>query len=336
MIEWLFPHPSQQVNAIKGKHELSTDKQTSEKEKRKKKKEKSYDIKIDCKRFITVQTNKKSCKNRNKKLGIFSFTESDTRSDSTSDSYSTSSTLDSNDDKDDEHAHDKNVLKSKKRKRKSKHKKSSRKSGIAMESSGRKSTSIDSELARQMHQSGPQEPQSTTTHSLPMPPLSAPLTSPVTPNFNQPQSSNVDTSLLKGLFGSSPSLSISQVRNTNSSAFASTSGSIDTQSTDTQKDGFAAAREKKIDKLLHLLLEDNSDDSARETMRKKIQNLKRKADMLEDEQFAIDAIQKQLMMNMPGLSTGVSASNARTPTVDSGRVQNCFAQNIPIPYGGTE
>ncbi|XP_053383143.1 nuclear receptor coactivator 2-like isoform X2 [Mercenaria mercenaria] len=143
------------------------------------------------------------------------------------------------------------------------------------------STSIDSELARQRHQSGPQEPQSTTTHSLPMPPLSSPLTSPVTPNFDQSQRSSVDTSLLKGLFSSSSSLSLNQVTNTNSSAFASTSGSVDTQSTDMREDGFAAAREKKIDKLLHLLWEDNSDDGVRETMREKIQNLKRKADMLE-------------------------------------------------------
>ena len=46
-----------------------------------------------------------------------------------------------------------------------------------------------------------------------------------------------------------------------------------------------------------------------------------------DEQVAIDAIQKQLMMDMPG----VSASNVQTPSLDSGRVQAHFNQNIPVP-----
>lgn len=112
-----------------------------------------------------------------------------------------------------------------------------------------------------------------------MPPLSSPLTSPVTPNF----STSVDTSLLKGLFSSTPSLpsSLNQSVCTTSSAFALMNNSIDTVSTNAREEGLAV-RDKKIDKLLHLLWEDNSNDGTRESMRERIQNLKRKADMLDN------------------------------------------------------
>lgn len=112
-----------------------------------------------------------------------------------------------------------------------------------------------------------------------MPPLSSPLTSPVTPNF----STSVDTSLLKGLFSSTPSLpsSLSQSVCTTSSAFALMNNSIDAVLTNAREEGMAV-RDKKIDKLLHLLWEDNSNDGTRESMRERIQNLKRKADMLDN------------------------------------------------------
>ena len=46
-----------------------------------------------------------------------------------------------------------------------------------------------------------------------------------------------------------------------------------------------------------------------------------------DEQVAIDVIQKQLMMDKPGVST----SNVQTPSLDSRRDQAHFNQNIPVP-----
>lgn len=145
------------------------------------------------------------------------------------------------------------------------------------------STSIDADLARQRHQSGPQEPQSTTTHPLPIPPLSSPLTSPVTPNFSQSQGGNTDSSLLKGLFSSSAGISVNQSVSSTSSvtSIGSTSEPMMTNSREESYTTRDITQNKKIDKLLHLLWDDNSNDGSQETMRERIQNLKRKADMLE-------------------------------------------------------
>lgn len=117
-----------------------------------------------------------------------------------------------------------------------------------------------------------------------MPQLSSPLTSPVTPSFNQSQSSNVDTSLLKGFFDSSLSqtMSVNQSVSTHSSPYVSVSSTNDSVTTHSREDGLMArdtsVNNKKIGRLLNLLWED-SNDGGNETMREKIQSLKRKAEM---------------------------------------------------------
>ncbi|XP_060582282.1 nuclear receptor coactivator 3-like [Ruditapes philippinarum] len=197
---------------------------------------------------------------------------------------------------------------------------------LKVNSKYQESTSIDSELARQRHQSGPQEPQSTTTHSLPMPPLSSPLTSPVMQNFNKSQNSHVDSSLLKGLFNSSSSLGHNLVTNTNSSAFASMNGSIDNRASNAAgaSEGVAVSREKKIDKLLHLLWEDNSNDGARETMRERIQSLKRKADMLESDTEQNSALSGGLSSSQ---SSKLSKENALLTQLLSKKANNDIVVN---------
>ena len=129
------------------------------------------------------------------------------------------------------------------------------------------STSQDSDLiARRRHQSGPQEPQSTTTHSIPMPSLSSPLPSPLTTSFSQSQSS-VDSSLLKGLFQSPPSSNM---------PVSSASNVVDNQA---QRDNLQTANSKRFDQLLHLLWDngENSSDTDREAMKVRFsRSLKRK------------------------------------------------------------
>ena len=129
------------------------------------------------------------------------------------------------------------------------------------------STSQDSDLiARRRHQSGPQEPQSTTTHSIPMPSLSSPLPSPLTTSFSQSQSSS-DSSLLKGLFQSPPSSNM---------PVSSASNVVDNQA---QRDNLQTANSKRFDQLLHLLWDngENSSDTDREAMKVRFsRSLKRK------------------------------------------------------------
>ena len=126
------------------------------------------------------------------------------------------------------------------------------------------STSQDSDLlARRRHQSGPQEPQSTTTHSIPMPSLSSPLPSPLTTSFSQSQSS-VDVSLLKGIFQNSGSSNI---------ASNNLSSMLDNQ---VEKDNMQSTNSKKFDQLLHLMWDNGETISDTEAMKVRFRNLKRK------------------------------------------------------------
>ena len=152
------------------------------------------------------------------------------------------------------------------------------------------STSTDADLARRRHQSGPQEPQSTTTHSIPMPSLSSPLPSPLTTSYSQSQST-VDTSLLKELFqssgiGSSSGVTSTTISNvfsnvgsgvTSAAAAAGTlSSMLDNQG---QKDSVQSTNRKKFDQLLQIMWNngENSSDTDREAMKVCVRrNLKRK------------------------------------------------------------
>jgi hypothetical protein len=145
-------------------------------------------------------------------------------------------------------------------------------------------------------------------------------------NFNKSQNSHVDSSLLKGLFNSSSSLGHNLVTNTNSSAFASMSGSIDNRASNVAgaSEGVAVSREKKIDKLLHLLWEDNSNDGARETMRERIQSLKRKADMLESDTEQNSALSGGLSSSQ---SSKLSKENALLTQLLSKKANNDIVVN---------
>ena len=156
------------------------------------------------------------------------------------------------------------------------------------------STSADLDH-RQRHRSEPQEPQSTTSHSLPMPPLSSPLNSPTAPSFSLSQS-NVDTSVLKGMFNANANTSVNlQLGGTNNlftggnitSAVFTSGTNVSTNrllsvSSSSDMSVNTSSKDKSIDKLLHMLWEgENGSSDERETVKNHLDNLKRKHDLIE-------------------------------------------------------
>lgn len=146
------------------------------------------------------------------------------------------------------------------------------------------STSIDTEPGRHRNQSGPQEPQSTTTHSLPMTSFSAPL-----------KNSTLNTSVLQEIFSMADPLSTTSGIDSGSghtlNSFASGVSNPSVSDTNVSNRNFSLSeiahnitKNKKLDNLFNLLWEETNDENGNESMKEKLKNfnnLKRKASVLE-------------------------------------------------------